>query len=117
MLIRCARNTSPDCRYAAELPEEELLGDGGGDPSLLVIDRPRKGWIGNPDGDGHICDVCATPDEIQTFEGNAEEVDPADVALDVWGLPDADDNDVLEARPPLDVSRTLDTWQHAPSLQ
>jgi hypothetical protein len=44
--------------------EDELVADGGGDPSLLPVLVPAGGWIGDPDGDGVICGDCATPEEI-----------------------------------------------------
>lgn len=58
----CAR-----CRRPAAIDPEELIGDGGGDPSLLTVLSPPDGWIGDPDDDGLVCGDCATPEEISDW--------------------------------------------------
>jgi len=47
------------------VPADELGGDGGGDPALLPVLVPPDLFIGDPDGDGVICEACATPDELE----------------------------------------------------
>lgn len=70
MAIRCAR-----CDKVAPIVLDEIVGDGGGDPSLLPVVAPPEGWIGDPDGDGIICGECATPDEIRTWMADMEHVE------------------------------------------
>jgi hypothetical protein len=91
-LIRC-----PSCEQPAPISERELVGDAGGDPSLLPILIPPDGWIGDPDGDGLLCGDCAPPrainDWMDDFElaeqlthGRADAgLDPADAAL-IFGV-------------------------------
>lgn len=54
------------CRFPAPIDASELQGDGGGDPSLLVVVVPPESWIGDPgDPDGClVCGDCATISEI-----------------------------------------------------
>jgi hypothetical protein len=50
---------------ACEIDDDELIGDGRGDPSLLPVLVPPDGWLRDPDdaNGGLICE-CATPQEI-----------------------------------------------------
>jgi hypothetical protein len=45
------------------------MGDGGGDPDLLVVAIPPGGWIGDDDDPeaGLICPTGATPDEHEVW--------------------------------------------------
>jgi hypothetical protein len=61
--VWCSRR-GPDCLHTCEVDDDELTGDGDGDPSLLPVLAPADGWINDPDGDGLICGNCASPDEI-----------------------------------------------------
>ena len=63
-VIRCTR-----CGFPAPIEPDEVTGDGGGDPSLLVVVVPPDGWIGDPEDDhGGICHCdCASPHEIEEW--------------------------------------------------
>lgn len=55
------------CGRPAPISEEELTGDGGGDPALLPVLTPPDGWIGDPDSAGVVCGDCSAVAEISAW--------------------------------------------------
>ena len=71
VVARCTR-----CGFPLPITEDELTGDGGGDPSLLVVIVPPDGCIGNPDSDGVIHGYWAYPEEIEEWMAGLAVLEP-----------------------------------------
>lgn len=69
----CAR-----CRNPAPIDPSELVGDGGGDPELMIVLVPPAGWMGDPDDmhGGVLCGTCATPEEIADWMAGLALLEP-----------------------------------------
>lgn len=66
--------------------EDDLVGDGGGDPSLLPVVVPSAGWMVDPDDpDRFINRGCATQDELDELTSPEFRVASADEDDDLDG--------------------------------
>jgi hypothetical protein len=58
-VARCSR-----CRLPAPGGEDELVGDGGGDPALSVVLVPPARFLPDPDDNGIMHADCLTAEEL-----------------------------------------------------